>query len=356
MKILHIIESAKGGTLTMCQLLADAQKREGHDVYIIFGKRGLSDADIQSEFSEPVRFDHIDVKSFWRIFRSTLKIRRYYKSLNPDVVILHSSIAGFLGRISAWGALPKATKLIYVPHCISLMREDIGNLTKFVFLAFEWIAGLKSSSVVACSQSEKQVIEKMLPFSNVILIENAVDEKGINSNEDRVSPKQKVVIFAGRLTAQKDPESFARITALIKKKHPDLSVTWIGDGDEGYHNSVAQAGADITGWLPKDEVQKKLNAASIYLTTAKWEGMPVGVIEAFYNQTVVVASNCAGNKDVISHGVTGFLFENDLEAVGYIERLLREPELAKQIRRKAKAVAIKRFSVERYISEFAKFY
>lgn len=340
----------------MCRLLADAQKREGHDVTVIYGSRGLPDADVRSSFYEPMRFSNMNVGSLWEILHSTLKIRRYYKSLNPDVVILHSSIAGFIGRIAAWGALTKATKLIYVPHCISFMRGDIGNLKKFAFIALEVIAGLKSSSVIACSESERQVIGKMLPFSKIKLIENAVEERGAHFNEDRAAQKQKGVVFAGRLATQKDPASFARITALIRKKYPDLSVTWIGEGDQEYRDYVAQAGVNITGWLPQHEVHKILNAAYIYLTTAKWEGMPVGVIEAFYNETVVVASNCAGNKDLINHGVTGFLFENELEAVGYIVRLLEEQELVKRIRRKAKNLAIKRFSVERYINEFAELY
>ena len=48
--------------------------------------------------------------------------------------------------------------------------------------------------------------------------------------------------------------------------------------------------------------------ASVYLTTARWEGLPLAVLEAMSLGIPVVASDVVGNRDAVEEGVTGYLY------------------------------------------------
>lgn len=62
---------------------------------------------------------------------------------NIDIIHLHSSKAGFLGRIVSF-LLGKSKKTIYTPHAISFLRLDVSpKKEKFLFgwkdlLVFWW--------------------------------------------------------------------------------------------------------------------------------------------------------------------------------------------------------------------------
>jgi glycosyltransferase involved in cell wall biosynthesis len=55
-----------------------------------------------------------------------------------------------------------------------------------------------------------------------------------------------------------------------------------------------------------------------------WEGLPIAVLEAMAFKKPVLATNVIGNKDVVLHGETGYLFDDEEELGGYIKLLLNE--------------------------------
>ena len=62
----------------------------------------------------------------------------------------------------------------------------------------------------------------------------------------------------------------------------------------------------------------------VYLQTSLWEGLPIAVLEAMAFKKPVLATNVIGNKDVVLHGETGYLFDDEEELGGYIKLLLNE--------------------------------
>ncbi|NMT03718.1 glycosyltransferase, partial [Vibrio parahaemolyticus] len=71
-------------------------------------------------------------------------------SLAPDVVHLHSSKAGFLGRFLKLGK----ARLVYTPHCYAFEREDISELARQIYKALEKVKLSKIDVVAGCSQRE----------------------------------------------------------------------------------------------------------------------------------------------------------------------------------------------------------
>ncbi|MNC63692.1 Glycosyl transferases group 1 [compost metagenome] len=79
--------------------------------------------------------------------------------------------------------------------------------------------------------------------------------------------------------------------------------------------------------------------------------MPVSLIEAYVAGLPVIASNCAGNKDIIDHGHTGWLFNSTDEAITHILFAMNNPDVAASKAKKAIDEARERFCVSRYVKE-----
>ncbi|MCY1531499.1 sugar transferase, PEP-CTERM/EpsH1 system associated [compost metagenome] len=115
---------------------------------------------------------------------------------------------------------------------------------------------------------------------------------------------------------------------------------------------MEQAGVKVVGWVPKNDVWEHLNNARLYLSTARWEGMPVSLIEASFAGLPVIASSCAGNIDVVEHGKTGWVFRTTDEAVQHVFSALEDSQKASEKARMAFEIAQRRFNVERYLNDF----
>lgn len=281
----------------------------------------------------------------------TLRLHKALKAKEPQTIFLHSSFAGFLGRISSFG-LPKKTKIFYIPHCISFMRQDISPIKKKIFILLEWIAALKKADYIACSISEQKEIQRSIPFRDCHLVENALDFSSIPTPKpEKPCKTKKTVITVGQIRPQKGPSIFSNIARTVKKTDQSVEFVWVGDGDPLARTELEEAGVKVIGWVPKDQVFNYLGNADLYLSTALWEGMPVSLIEASCAGLPVVASNCAGNIDVIEHQKTGWIFQTPDEACSQIFYSFKNPETSQSIAKNALDIAKKRFSVDRYYRE-----
>ncbi|WP_175924104.1 glycosyltransferase family 4 protein [Burkholderia latens] len=354
MKIVHIVESSATGTLSMVCLIANRLAREGHDVHVVYSVRPDTPRDLAAMFDTRVSLRHVQMKGAG-LLRTVGRLRATLNEIGPDVVHLHSSFAGFLGRLSTLFALPKAA-FFYSPHCISFMRRDISGMKRLAFVALEWIACVRKCLYVACSESEGRAIRAWLR-QPVVVVENAVSDVTSSAragDADARADGARCVLTVGGVRAQKNPELFARI-AHGMRAHGTRFV-WIGDGDAALKLRLAAAGVEVTGWLPHDEVARRLECADVYLSTSSWEGMPVSVIEAMLAGRPVVASDCAGNVDVVRHLQTGVIYATAADAVAWLTRITDDDALRRELGRRASSEARQRFGEERLFAELAPLY
>ncbi|WP_315983507.1 hypothetical protein [Aliamphritea spongicola] len=129
---------------------------------------------------------------------SFFKIRRGLLYKNADHIFLHSSFAGFIGRVASIGI---NGNYYYIPHCISFMRKDLSKNKRKVFVFLEKLANLKKCTYLACSNSEREEIQKEIPNASVLLLENAVDVPFWESTRD--SERENIIINVGQIRIQK---------------------------------------------------------------------------------------------------------------------------------------------------------
>ncbi len=113
-RILHVAEPFTSGVLSFLRDITQRQVEE-YEVYILYGVRPLTPPDVESLFDKRVRL----IKS--RCFRGALgtvlnplaygEVRKWFKRIEPDIVHLHSSASGFVGR---W-ALRQDESILHAP-------------------------------------------------------------------------------------------------------------------------------------------------------------------------------------------------------------------------------------------------
>ena len=331
MKIVHVMECFAGGTFNFLVDLTNELSNEEH--IVIYGtNRENTPKNFKDLFNKNVKFIEWktaqremkplkDIKALWELYTILKKID------GIDVIHLHSSKAGFLGRIVSF-LLGKSSKTIYTPHAISFLRLDVSSKKRKIFIWMEKFASLFGGEIVACSQSEKEAIEEQ-GIKNVTFINNGIKPLQI---EKKVNTSNKITIISvGRLSIQKNPKLFNDI-ALEFINNPNIQFIWCGDGE--LKSELTSSNIKCTGWIDRKELENYLTNADIYLSTSLWEGLPLSVLEAMSIGLPVVLSDCVGNRDLVESN--GFLYRDKKKCIFSIKKLLNNKILCDRQRKYSK--------------------
>ncbi len=351
MKIVHIMECFAGGTFNFLVDLTSELSNEEH--IVIYGtNRENTPKNFKDLFNKNVKFIEWktaqremkplkDIKALWELYSILKKID------NIDVIHLHSSKAGFLGRIVSF-LLGKSKKTIYTPHAISFLRLDVSSKKRKIFIWMEKFASFFGGKIVACSQSEKEVIEEQ-GIKNVTFINNGIKPLEI---EKKVNTSDKITIISvGRLSIQKNPKLFNDI-ALEFIDNPNIQFIWCGDGE--LKSELTSPNIKCTGWIERKKLENYLANADIYLATSLWEGLPLSVLEAMSIGLPVVLSNCIGNKDLVVNN--GFLYNNKIDCIENINKLLSEKCLRIKQGKESKNLFFNNFLLKNMANNYLKVY
>lgn len=303
-KIVHIVEAFGGGIFS---ILTDLVSRtsEDYDITILYGKRPETPNNIKQYFNDNVSL--IEIKNFTKKInfikdiKAIFEVKRHIKQINPDIVHLHSSKAGVIGRI----ACNKVKTVYYSPHCFAFTQKNISKTKQNIYYFIEKImAHKKNCSIIACSKPEYELAKKITP--NVMLLENGIDIERIQkclNNVETIQNKH-TVCTVGRIDNQKNPELFNKIA----EQMPEYEFMWIGDGP--LRNTLTSTNIKITGWITHDEVIRKINKNEFFILTSSWEGLPISLLEAMYLKKICIISKDIQNINIINNGLNGYIAKN----------------------------------------------
>lgn len=328
MKIVHVVEAFGGGTLNAVVLLANQQARELHAVTVIHSTRPDTPDAYEILFDKRVSLVSLAIPQGlnplkdWQASRT---LRKTLKLQAPDLIHLHSSKAGAVGRLAAVGL---AVPVVYSPHGFSFNRQDVPEWKRRVFWGLEWALGRLPAHLMACSSDEATAAAAFSPTTRIF---NAVDVPalvaeachGRSAIQRRPAQPPLVIAMAGRITAARNPEGFSEVARQVLATRKDVAFYWLGDGDR----ELLDPAIRVTGWLNKADLLASLRNIDIYFHPSRWDGLPFAVLEAMSQGLPVVASSVGGNKDAITSGRTGFLADTPDQQVRALLALLGDAQL-----------------------------
>jgi glycosyltransferase involved in cell wall biosynthesis len=358
-KIVHVTEAFGGGVLHCIALLANRQVQSGADVVIIHSIRpdtpaaGRLDALLDSRIKRRVIPFRTEIGMHDLTGLARLMIRLMLE--RADVVHLHSSKAGALGRIAA-RLMGNCERTVYSPHGFAFLRKDIGSRRALALLAIErWLHRL-GGVVIGCSRSEARYATMLFSSRRVSIVENAIDLSRIVACVVRNDGSALTVCTSARVTYQKAPWRFSILAASLATRCKARFV-WLGGGDaQAVDAWIDSKHVQLSGWIDADALHRQLASADVFVLPSLWEGMPIALIEAQAAGLPAVASRIVGNRDVIVHGVTGFLANSDQELSAYTQRLIDDHTLRATMSVAARRHAFARFNSELFFDGFDNVY
>jgi len=177
----------------------------------------------------------------------------------------------------------------------------------------------------------------------------------------RKAPQQKVICHSSNF------RSIKRIPDIIKAfgkilKEIDCRLLLIGDGPElpEAARMVSDLGiSENVEFLGNTRnVNEILGKCDLFLLPSEDESFGLAALEAMSCEVPVVASNVGGLRELISHGVDGYLMRvGDVNALAeYSLGILQDPELQEKMGRKARRKVLRKYTPSKIVSEYEDLY
>lgn len=321
-KILMVCEAFGGGVFTyVSQLCNDMVDK--FDVYLAYSLRPQTPKNYKEFLDEKIKLIELhkvggsSLLNLLNDFSAIKELRNIEKKVKPDIIHLHSSVAGGLGRLAFKG---KHNVVVYTPHGYAHILMGQGKKSLFYELA-EKILGNRALTLTCCESED----EEARKFSKrTAYIETGVNLKDLSESLDDIDPvknEQFTVFTLGRVCVQKQPYVFNRIAELV----PDAKFVWIGNGE--LENELTAPNIEITGWKPRKEALAMAKGADAFILCSLGEAIAMSLIENMFMKKLILVSNTMGNKSVIHDGKNGYVCEKPEEYAEKIKKaMLKFPE------------------------------
>lgn len=326
MHIAHVIEPMEHGVFIWVVDMANRLVEDGYKVSVLHSIRENTPANWREMFDDRVKLIHVQMsRSIDPVMdiKALIGLTKNLKRLNPDIIHTHSSKGGFLARLAGF-MLRKNNSLLYTSHAIHypLIQQPIKRM---LYKYFEHIGYWLGGTIVACGKEEYEIIRKDITNNSgkrLIRISNGIDTAQLTP-KDYSKQNEKVKIgVVGRISLQKAPWVFADIASKLNKTRNDMEFIWIGGGEEEDVKMLNEAGVIVTGMLDRGEALKLIPSLDIYFQTSAYEGLSLALLEAQASGIPAVVTKIPGNDEVVQHGKTGYVGENEEKLTDYLIELI----------------------------------
>ncbi|SDI83978.1 Glycosyltransferase involved in cell wall bisynthesis [Actinokineospora alba] len=311
--------------------LAVAQQRSGWSVGIVCPPEGW--------LAERAREARIEVWP-WAATRmprpssaaEAVRLRRILHKASPDVVHLHSSKAGLVGRVALRGRVPT----IFQPHLWSF--QTAGGLLRRACGAWERVASRWTHQLVCVSDDELAAGRAVGVSGAAEVVCNGVDTGRLRPG-DRAAARTRLglhlnaptVVCVGRLARLKGQDQLLAAWPAILAAVPTARLVFVGDGPMGdtWRERIAVARHESVQWRGHcDAVADFYTAADVVALPSRAEGMALVPLEAMACGRSVVAFDVGGvRQSVASAGAV--VPEGSVPALAFaIVRRLADPAFA----------------------------
>ena len=289
------------------------------------------------------------------------RLTRFMKAKRFDVVQTWVFAANSYGRVAARRA--KVPVVVTAEMAVDLWKSR-GHLAIDRALA-KWTDRLVGNSHAVVDFYRKAGI----PEDKLAMIYSGVADEPI-PEFDRAAVRQEfgwppdapVIVFIGRLMAQKAVADLIAALDILQHVRPDLKTLIIGQGPlrdeliETAHKFDLDDKVRFTGH--REDAQRILGAADLLVLPSLYEGLPNVVLEAMRLGKPVVATSAPGTSEVVVDGETGLLvpLQNPTELARAIRKVLGDAELARKMGEAGQRRVANEFGVQLMIDRFAELY
>ncbi len=309
MKVLHSAETIKGGVATVVKLLCQGTAEllpQAEIRCLVPASQSSELSALPSGFVATFKDSGRGIYTAWRFALAFIGQLVSYK---PDVVHLHSSFAGAIGRVCLILLYPwRRPRVIYCPHAFAFLMEG-SSLKKRLYATVELFL-LRVTDVVVCvSEYERSAAATYgLSSPKLKLIRNGTPppHQSRPPAGDRAANGHLQLLFVGRFDHQKGFDVL--LEAMGKITDRPVQLTIIGGSVLGGYSKAERPNITYVDWLPHDQLVDYFNRADALVIPSRWEGFAMVPLEAMSHGLAVISSDFPSLKEALREGITGHVF------------------------------------------------
>lgn len=172
--------------------------------------------------------------------------------------------------------------------------------------------GMKQADlVIAVSNFTKNrcIHDYFIDPNKIRVVHNAATSmnEGVSYDGGRLKEKDKIVLFAGRITLQKGPDYFVDAAKIVLDHNPNVTFIMAGSGDmlPQAIDHAARIGVShkfiFPGFYNRDEAEKLFSMADVFVMPSVSEPFGIVPFEAQIKRTPTIISKQSGISEMLNH-------------------------------------------------------
>lgn len=294
--------------------LARALQSYGYEVILIAPKDAYSDR-LANEFEYHDIYMSNKGTNPIEDIKTTIGFYKLFNKLKPNIVLSYTIKPNIYGNIAC-----KLSDVKAINNISGLGTAFIQDnfLTKVVKWLYSYSLSKSSKVFFQNSEDKELFIDKhLVSLERCDLVPGSgVDSQKFHPAMGEVSQDSIKFLLIARMLWDKGIGEFIESAKIIQKKYPNASFYLLGA--IGVENSSAIERKQIEHWEKEgiihylgvsDNVKQMIENADCIVLPSYREGVPRSLLEAASMAKPIIATNVAGCKEVVDHGVNGFLCE-----------------------------------------------
>ena len=367
MKIIYIVNVDWFFISHRLPIALEALKKE-HEVYVFAKDTG------KMEYLKslgirvcPINLERGSVNPFQSL-KLLLDLKAKIDIIQPDVVHLVTIKPVLIGGLAS--ILAKVPSIVYAISGLGFIFTNTMLKAKILRLGiiplYRLALSAKNKTVIVQNLDDLRILRQYvaIPESQTILIPGS----GVDLKQFDFQPlplKNKIVLMACRLLADKGVYEFHKSALLLKEKYPDVRFVLVGGIDpdnpasltEQELNEWVQKG-DLEWWGHQSNMPEVLSQATLVVLPSYREGMPKVLLEAQALGRPIVTTDVPGCREAIENNKTGFLVtvKDEQSLANAIEKLITNDDLCLEFSHNARVLAEQKFDVKQVVKTHMNIY
>jgi trehalose synthase len=371
LRVLHLSATAFGGGVseilyTLVPLMRDVGIEA--DWQVIIGREEFFNATKIMHNALQGNPQDLDTDE-WRVYEEYNEINARELAGDWDVIIVHDPQPLAIRR----HAMDKAKHWVWRCH-IDLSTPNMSTLDRLVPLVEEYDGSVYHlDAYVPKGLNGRVPIHIMPPAIDPLSPKNMAlspEDAAFVCDQFGVDVDRPLIAQVSRFDPWKDPLGVIDAYRLVSEEMPEVQLALVGsmatDDPEGwqfFNSTLEYAGGDPDikilnnlNQVGSIEVNAFQSQADVVVQKSTREGFGLTVSEALWKARPFIGGNVGGIPLQVQDGTTGFLVSSPEECADRALRVLREPELGKQLGRAGKEHVRRHFLTPRLLRDWLRIF
>jgi len=336
-----------GGAQAHVRDIANGQKKSKHTIYLMAGggkndHKSFEEGKIHQIFSSHL-IRNLNVLSD---IKAVFEIRKVVKKIRPDILAIHSSKAGIIGRVVGWSL---GIPTVFTVHGWSF-TEGIPIKKKRAYILIEKAIGLISDGVITVSEYDKRLAlqYRVLPEKKIVTIHNGVHDI-VDKRVEQIDERPKIIMVARFSPPKKQLQFLKALSCLTDLR---WEMYFVGEGEllkEAQKFVVDEGLSDrVYFWGNRNDVAELLYKSHLFVLLSDWEGLPLSILEAMSCGLPIVASDVGGVKEAVIQSINGFVIprDDDADLINKLTLLLTDSSMRIKMGKESRILYEKNFTFD----------